>query len=136
MEIIQDKRKWRVRPTLENLKCPFLYYPANIHACRHPDHPEQDPSDSPLCDADKCPIKVMTGGNNETGKIFEGEHLNKARAIRVARFLRSEGISIRKIMRLMDYKSPRSVQDLLETDSGTGTSVWPPEEKGYTDGKY
>jgi len=71
-----------------------------------------------------------------TGKVFEDEKLNKARAIRVARFLRSEGISIRKIMRLMDYKSPRSVQDLLETDSGTGTSVWPPEEKGYTDGKY
>jgi len=70
-----------------------------------------------------------------TGKVFEDEKLNKARAIRVARFLRSEGISIRKIMRLMDYKSPRSVQDLLETDSGTGTSIWPPEEKGHMDEK-
>jgi len=62
-----------------------------------------------------------------TGKVFEDDKLDKTRAVRVARFLRSEGISIRKIMRLMDYKSPRSVQDLLETDSEMGTSVWPPE---------
>ena len=64
-----------------------------------------------------------------TGKVIEDDKLNKARAVRVARFLRSEGISIRKIMRLMDYKSPRSVQDLLENSDGTKASIWPAEEK-------
>ena len=35
---------------------------------------------------------------------------------KVAGFLRSQGYSIRQIMRILEYKSPRSVQDLLKPE--------------------
>jgi hypothetical protein len=45
--------------------------------------------------------------------ICEDKPLEQTRKMRVALFLREEGYSIRDIMKLLKYKSPKSVQDLL-----------------------
>ena len=51
------------------------------------------------------------------GKIVPPKHKRDLDALRcIVNVIRKEGYSIRQIMRLLKYKSPRSVQDLLDTD--------------------
>jgi len=46
--------------------------------------------------------------------ILEFPDTERIIKLRTARYLRKEGYSIREIMKLLKYKSPRSVQDLLK----------------------
>jgi hypothetical protein len=60
----------------------------------------------------KCPI---CGGS---GTITAPQNIPKdllKERVRVAKTLKEGGYSIREIMQIMNYKSPRSIQILLET---------------------
>lgn len=49
--------------------------------------------------------------------LKENFDYNKIKPKRIkARALRERGLTIRAIMKIMNYKSPRSVQDLLDND--------------------
>ena len=50
--VIKDTRLWHIVYICHNEDCPYLYYPANYHGCRHPDrHIDDD-----YCIKEKCPI--------------------------------------------------------------------------------
>ena len=51
-----------------------------------------------------------------TGEIIEpnGKKKNMELKKKAAKLLRIENYSIREIMKIMNYKSPKSVQDLLD----------------------
>ena len=34
VNVVYDKRKWRIVIEMDNEECPYLYYPANIHGCK------------------------------------------------------------------------------------------------------
>ncbi len=51
MNIQKDIRSWRIKVTLRNDDCPFLFSPANIHACKYYRKVGCD-----LCNRDRCPI--------------------------------------------------------------------------------
>lgn len=56
-----------------------------------------------------CPICHGTGSIENP----HGKGKNMEFKIHVAKTLKEQGFSIREIMKVMGYKSPRSVQDLL-----------------------
>lgn len=56
-----------------------------------------------------CPLCLGTFAISEPQPKMT---IKKAQALR----LRSQGLSIRAIMKIMRYRSPRSVQELLDSD--------------------
>ena len=58
VNIIKDNRKWKVEIKVENDECIFLYYPANYHGCRHPEH-KTDKHKEGYCTYEDCPIKSV-----------------------------------------------------------------------------
>ena len=57
MDIIKDTHKWDIEIILTNDKCPFLYYPINIHACKHPDFSNN--RKHTRCELEYCPIRLL-----------------------------------------------------------------------------
>lgn len=52
VDIVYDKRVWRIRLDMDNSECPHLYYPANIHACKESKNGEGE------CKLELCPFYV------------------------------------------------------------------------------
>lgn len=53
VNVIFDSRKWKIQVTLKNEDCPFLFYPANIYACKL----LHIKGDYQQCNLEDCPIR-------------------------------------------------------------------------------
>ena len=58
VDVKKDERDWKVILSFRKDKCPCMFFPGNIHACRHPAlkwTPEQDFIE---CTLENCPAKL------------------------------------------------------------------------------
>lgn len=58
MNIIKDKRQWKIQVNLNNEDCPYLFYPANYHGCYLvPEIQHED--DKGMCRLENCPLRIV-----------------------------------------------------------------------------
>ena len=60
MKIIKDDREWEITINIKNEGCIFLYYPANYHGCKHPEHKTNKRKEG-YCTYEDCPIRSKGG---------------------------------------------------------------------------
>jgi len=60
VNVIYDKRKWRIRLEMDNENCPHLFYPANLHGCRLSKFEEGE------CTLENCPYRIIETENEQS----------------------------------------------------------------------
>ena len=52
VNVVYDKREWRIQLNMDNSECPHLFYPANLHGCEISKNREGE------CKLELCPYRV------------------------------------------------------------------------------
>ena len=59
VNVVYDKRIWRIRLDMDNSECPHLFFPANIHGCGISEHSEGE------CKLELCPNRICNVVENK-----------------------------------------------------------------------
>ena len=58
VKVRKDEREWKVILSFRKDECPYVFYPINIHACRHPSLNWKPDQDFIECTLENCPAKL------------------------------------------------------------------------------